>query len=396
MKFEKLTTIILILFVNISMAQLWGQDMSLKEFTDNEIIQVKVWNEKFEVVRKINTFLELTDFQIQWDKKEQIIEDGIVNFDFKIDIKTGNSKSQRWLYNPRHGYAKVLTKAKSPLYKVKNPDEFAKTVLGDYLVDICVVFKKEHSIDTKSNYLYLEFLTDVLFVSSGIDSSKGKGYFYKTGEKWTISVLKNKVDEIINILKENQTKLKSIDDIVCYQIEYNHKNRLKYFEILIDNELINTTLFVDIIEKYSKINQNFSDKHNMLLTKIYILLLKNRELNHINRIYKNLSLEMRYHFLETLLIKLKIYYQGIQDPFNLYGKEQRQQFIFDCVENIILFDSSEKQAYFKLLELIIKDNRYFFSPTNFIRFKENMIESIKENVWDIDKKDIEVLEELFK
>ncbi len=203
MKFEKLTTIILILFVNISMIQLWGQDMSLKEFTDNEIIQVKVWNEKFEVVRKIDTFLELADFQIQWDKKEQIIEDGIVNFDFKIDIKTGNLKSQRWLYNPRHGYAKVLTKAKSPLYKVKNADEFAKTVLGDYLVDICVVFKKEHSIDTKSNYLYLEFLTDVLFVSSGIDSSRGKGYFYKTGDKWTVNVLEPDKEKILKKLNNS-------------------------------------------------------------------------------------------------------------------------------------------------------------------------------------------------
>ncbi len=42
-----------------------------------------------------------------------------------------------------------------------------------------------------------------MFVSSGIDSSRGKGYFYKTGDKWTVNVLEPDKEKILKKLNNS-------------------------------------------------------------------------------------------------------------------------------------------------------------------------------------------------
>ncbi len=53
-------------------------------------------------------------------KKEKIKVKRRPNFIYKIDIVSGK-RSTRWLYDPS-GYATVLSKGKTPIYRIKKVD----------------------------------------------------------------------------------------------------------------------------------------------------------------------------------------------------------------------------------------------------------------------------------
>jgi hypothetical protein len=187
---------------------------------DNEIVTIKVLDAKFKTINDISDSLEIKALNKFWHNKFIFTKNKEIDFKFKLDISF-NSKKQRWLYDPL-GFVRLLTKSRSVIYEINNPPNFAKVILKNHLVDICVAFKKDTVEDkitpsyktaedsdgiliTKQIlFLLMNFKEDIIDIKDKIDSSRGKKYFYKTGQKVTITVLNANKEKLLEALNNSE------------------------------------------------------------------------------------------------------------------------------------------------------------------------------------------------
>ncbi len=109
-----------IFIFSIFILSLLGVTVSFAE----EIKAVTIRDEKFEVVKKLQSTVEVLAFSEEWHQKIKQIS-GDHHWKFKIDIEPGT----RWLFDPE-GYVRVLSKNSSASdYKIKSIDAFNK-ILG--------------------------------------------------------------------------------------------------------------------------------------------------------------------------------------------------------------------------------------------------------------------------
>ncbi len=92
-----------------------------------DISKVRIWDRNFRLVRIINRPEDIEKLETVWTKKEEIKTNKTFNFTYKIDI-VSNGRSTRWLYDPS-GYVILLSKKKSPAYRIVEFNEFNKLVV---------------------------------------------------------------------------------------------------------------------------------------------------------------------------------------------------------------------------------------------------------------------------
>jgi hypothetical protein len=92
-----------------------------------DIIQVKVWDMEFRVIRKIDDPRTLGELKKIWEDRVKAPQSVRLSFTHKVDIAKTRG-STRWLYDP-NGYATVLTKAKVPIYRFANPMRLAEILI---------------------------------------------------------------------------------------------------------------------------------------------------------------------------------------------------------------------------------------------------------------------------
>ena len=210
------------------------------------------------------------------------------------------------------------------------------------------------------------------------------------------AVATNNLELFDSEIKLHKTKLKEVEHIVYYSIPADNKHRLEFFDKLIDNGFGYVDAFVLIIENYYQNTTHTNINSQTRLTNINNLLIKKRYLSAIYRITYLLKLDIRYLYIKDFLKQLKIYNQNSSEPLYLYNKYESQELIHNGLKNITLLDNSEKQGYFNILRLMVKNHKYFFDTISFMRFKEDFRDDINQNIWNITEEDIEVLREIFQ
>jgi len=91
------------------------------------IAGVSIRDDQFQVVVNL-TPAELSQFQQQWEDKKvvEVTLSDVGGRHFKLDIDYRRTRD-RWLYQTT-GYVQVLSKAKTPVYKVPNPKAFNRLI----------------------------------------------------------------------------------------------------------------------------------------------------------------------------------------------------------------------------------------------------------------------------
>ena len=111
---KKIILTLLILLVAVSAAS--GSDIS----------HVSVRNKNFEVVKVIKDQQSLQQFEKAWKEKKKIKNSPLTQWLYKIDIE-GKGYGGRWLYDPT-GYLQVLSKVKTPVYRISDAESFNKLI----------------------------------------------------------------------------------------------------------------------------------------------------------------------------------------------------------------------------------------------------------------------------
>jgi len=91
------------------------------------ILQVKVWDKDFRVIRTINDPGTLGELKKIWEERLEIPQSEKPSFTHKVDIATTKG-STRWLYDP-NGYATILSKSKVPIYRFTNPKKLNEILI---------------------------------------------------------------------------------------------------------------------------------------------------------------------------------------------------------------------------------------------------------------------------
>lgn len=85
------------------------------------ITHVKVLDPDFKTICVITDNTVLEDLIQIWTERTTVDPSPDHKFTHKVDVSTGET-GNRWLYDPS-GYATVLSKARMPIYRFKNPDK---------------------------------------------------------------------------------------------------------------------------------------------------------------------------------------------------------------------------------------------------------------------------------
>ncbi len=85
------------------------------------ITHVKVLDPEFKTICVVTNASDLNKLNQMWAERTTVEPSPEHKFTHKIDVSTGESGT-RWLYDPS-GYATVLTKARTPIYKFENPEK---------------------------------------------------------------------------------------------------------------------------------------------------------------------------------------------------------------------------------------------------------------------------------
>lgn len=91
-----------------------------------EISKVSIRNEHFEIIAVLKDSKSIQSFEAIWNKKTKLSSPVKSRLLYKIDIE-GKNHSDRWLYSPE-GFVILLSKAKTPTYKISSVDEFNKLI----------------------------------------------------------------------------------------------------------------------------------------------------------------------------------------------------------------------------------------------------------------------------
>jgi len=94
------------------------------------ISRISVRNNNFEVVKVIKDQQSLQQFEKAWKEKKVIKTTQLTQWLYKIDIE-GEGYDDRWLYDPS-GYVRVLSKVKTPVYRLSDAESFNKLVGAHY------------------------------------------------------------------------------------------------------------------------------------------------------------------------------------------------------------------------------------------------------------------------
>jgi hypothetical protein len=198
----------------------------------------------------------------------------------------------------------------------------------------------------------------------------------------------NNLVEFKKQIELNKQKLKSIDYLLYYQIKPDD-NRFEYFEILIDNGLMNTRFFIDFIQEYYT-----NPKYRLynIVDRINSSLIRYKNNEDINEIARRLNVEQKSKYLNNILKHLKIHNQGSKKPLYLYDKEK---FIIErFTNNLQIFSTlnhKDKMIYIDMFKVIIQNNIYFFGDEDFKEFKEDFLLDLKNNYWSVEKKYLDIL-----
>lgn len=96
--------------------------------SDDQIIQVKVWDENFQIIQTIDDSAALSSLKSIWEDRTSFTMPDRPNFTHKVDIATAEG-STRWLYHP-DGYVTVLsTNAGTPIYRIAQPDRLREILI---------------------------------------------------------------------------------------------------------------------------------------------------------------------------------------------------------------------------------------------------------------------------
>ena len=93
-----------------------------------KILEIKVRNKDFEVIRVIQELEVLEEAEKVWQKLKPIDTLPNTNWTHKLDV-TSESIGGRWLYN-KEGYLAKLNKQLKPMYKVSDVSKFNEIYLG--------------------------------------------------------------------------------------------------------------------------------------------------------------------------------------------------------------------------------------------------------------------------
>ena len=95
---------------------------------DDQITQVKVWDEDFQVIQTIDDSTALESFKSIWENRSSFTMSQRSDFTYKVDVITTEG-STRWLYHP-DGYVTVLsTNAGTPIYRIAQPDRLREMLI---------------------------------------------------------------------------------------------------------------------------------------------------------------------------------------------------------------------------------------------------------------------------
>jgi hypothetical protein len=190
------------------------------------------------------------------------------------------------------------------------------------------------------------------------------------------------------VVSQNKENFENIPNILYWQIKPENPKRLELIEVLVKNGYVGSDTFVFVIEQYY---QKLS-KEEFLMLEITTLLFEKRSLYQIYKVFNTLDYKYQSKYVRYFIEQLKIYNQGSSNPLYLYSDGQQQELIFNnAIENITLFNDEQKQNYFALLQILVEENKYFFSPEDFTEFLECLNDSAKLNLWDISGKDLETI-----
>jgi hypothetical protein len=84
-----------------------------------DIIQVTALDAGFRQIRTITSADELAMFRELWSAREKQKADVAMRPDYRIAFRLGG-RAESWLYDP-DGFARVLTKRKTPVYRLPSP-----------------------------------------------------------------------------------------------------------------------------------------------------------------------------------------------------------------------------------------------------------------------------------
>jgi len=212
-------TLIIIVFTTIIAGYFYYSVENTKEIIDQKnpdkidistIKSIKVSND-VDLVTEYFVSRHIAQFYNFKKNTKKVAVDSFPKKYYTITINFKENKSTRWFYS-ENGFL-WQTKQKDTIDQIIEKDKFLNYLL-DKNIDICIVFKK----DTKNSKAILEEilakLPEINAVRTGSDSSRGKIYFYKTGDKYTITTsIKN-----LSIVKKKFYKNPLIHEV--YQADY--------------------------------------------------------------------------------------------------------------------------------------------------------------------------------
>lgn len=232
-------------------------------------------------------------------------------------------------------------------------------------------------------------------------------YNYKKSNNITYQNFATKFPQIIDavdngnttkfndIILKNKENFENIPNILYWHIRPDNPKRLELIKVLVNNGYVRSNDFVFVIENCYKQQRPPLSNEELLMLDITTLLFEKRNLTQIYNVLNTLDYKYQSKYVDYFIKRLNIYNQGSSNPLYLYDKFQRQGLIFNNgIENIALFNQEQKQNYFALLRILVEKNQYFFSPESFITFLKNFNESVKRNLWDITKEDLQIIKEI--
>ena len=88
-----------------------------------EVKEIRVWDQEFNKIQVVTDHKKLGGLNAFWESRKEVSLEHRPSFSHKIDIVLQDGKSTRWLYAPE-GYITVLTKSKTPIYQIADPEKF--------------------------------------------------------------------------------------------------------------------------------------------------------------------------------------------------------------------------------------------------------------------------------
>lgn len=85
------------------------------------ITHVRVLDPDFNTIGVVTNKAVLDELNQIWTERITVEPSSVHEFTHKIDVTTGETGT-RWIYDPS-GYATVLSKARMPIFKFKNPEK---------------------------------------------------------------------------------------------------------------------------------------------------------------------------------------------------------------------------------------------------------------------------------